>query len=72
MWTRIGQLRSPLQGPVADVWTLTGDDYRMVAPVHCRVGRAFDSDALGNVTFAAFTGDDPLFDLDGDDLSPVA
>lgn len=64
-------MRDPLRGNRAEVWARegSGDDFRLEAPGHVEVGRAFNGDAK-KATFAAFTGLDPLFVLDGDNVRP--
>jgi hypothetical protein len=67
--TRNGQTRDPLPGlSPGPVWVRTGNDYRPAPVKQSDIGQAFNTDAEGVIRIAGFTGDDPLFIKDGNNI----
>ena len=70
--TRNGSTRNPLPGlSPGPVWERDGDEMRPAPIRQSEIGQAFNSDASGVIRFAAFTGDDPLFVREGDEIRPL-
>ena len=70
--TRSGQTRDPLpSGAPSPVWVRVANEYRPAEVSQSEVGQAFNCESDGTIRVAGFTGDDPLFIREGNDIRPI-